>query len=221
MFDLHEYTMTNKKTTYFLILFFVLLSMAFFAIVIPVIKKNEAKKPVLPIVGNNQNHHIDSFSFTDQDGKTITNKDIAGKVCVVEYFFATCKGMCPKMNHNMAAVYEKYKGDDRVILMSHTVDPERDSAEALKNYASQFNADASHWLFLTGDKKKLYEMARYSYLINADQDTTGVTIDKDFIHDKHFVLVDKKGRIRGFYDGLQTGDVQRLIGDIALLLKEE
>jgi len=121
----------------------------------------------------------------------------------------------------MKLIYDKYKSNDKVLILSHTVDPEKDSAAALKLYASQFSADSKHWLFLTGDKKQLYEMARYSYLINAEQDTTGLSPDKDFIHDKHFVLVDTKGRIRGFYDGLDQVSVNKLITDIAILLIEK
>ena len=120
----------------------------------------------------------------------------------------------------MRLVYNKYMGDGRVLILSHTVDPERDSVSTLKKYSQRFNADAKQWMFLTGDKKQLYDMARYSYLINSEQDTAGISIDKDFIHDKHFVLVDGMGRIRGFYDGLETGEVNKLIGDIGILIKE-
>jgi protein SCO1 len=214
-------TMKDKRTGAFLLIFFLLLCLCFFVVVVPMIRNREAKKPVLPILGTNLNHHVQPFSLLNQDGQVVTEKDMAGKVCVVEFFFATCKGMCPKMNSNMALVYEKYRNNDRVLIMSHTVDPQKDSVAALKNYAGQFGAQTSHWMFLTGDKKKLYELARYSYLINADQDTAGVSIDKDFIHDKHFVLVDGMGRLRGFYDGLQAGDVARMTGDIGLLLDEK
>lgn len=213
--------MKDKKITSILIAFFILLAAAFFVVVIPMIKGREAKKPALPVLGTNFNHHVQPFSFTTQDGTVFTEKNIAGKICVIEYFFATCKGMCPKMNSNMEKVYTAFRNNDRVLILSHTVDPEKDSAAALKAYASRYQADPAHWVFLTGDKKKLYEMARYSYLINADQDTAGVSIDKDFIHDKHFVLVDGRGRLRGFYDGLEAGDVARLIGDIKILLDEK
>ena len=212
--------MKNNKIIFFLVFFFIALSIGFFVFVIPMINNNEGKKPKLPIVGNNQNHHVQPFSFTNQDGKTITESYISGKICVIEYFFATCKGICPKMNENMLLVYNKFKNNDHVLLLSHTVDPERDSVQALKKYSLRFNANANQWMFLTGDKKQLYEMARYSYLINAEQDTTGIAIEKDFIHDKHFVLVDGLGRIRGFYDGLEQGEINRLIGDIETLLKE-
>ena len=213
--------MQNKKTGVVLIAFFILLCLGFFVVVIPMIQNNEAKKPALPILGTNMNHHVQPFSFVNQEGKIITEKDIAGKVCVVEYFFASCKGMCPKMNSNMQKVYQKYSSSNRVLILSHTVDPEKDSASALHDYASRYNADPNHWMFLTGDKRKLYEMARYSYLINAEQDTAGVSIDKDFIHDSHFVLVDGLGRLRGFYDGMDAGSVGKLIADIQILLDEK
>jgi len=91
----------------------------------------------------------------------------------------------------------------------------------LKAYSLRFDANPAQWMFLTGDKKQLYDMARYSYLISADDDTAGISIDKDFIHDKHYVLIDRHGRVRGFYDGLEPGEVQKMIGDITELLKED
>jgi len=213
--------MKNKKITIFLISFFMLLGVAFIGFIYPKIKDQQKKQPVLPIVGNDLNHHISPFSFVNQDGKTITNEDVNGKICIVEYFFATCKGMCPKMNENMVKVYKAFQGNKNVLILSHTVDPIKDTVKALKEYSLRFDADASQWMFLTGDKKQLYDMARYSYLISAEDDTAGVSIDKDFIHDKHYALVDGYGRVRGFYDGLSAGDVARLIGDINALLKEK
>ncbi len=210
--------MNNKKTTIFLISFFMLLGIIFLGYTYKVTKGQ--KKLALPIVGNEQNHHISPFSFVNQDGKTITNEDVKGKICVVEFFFATCKGMCPKMNENMVIVSKAFRGNNNVIILSHTVDPIKDTVKALKEYSLRFDADPTQWMFLTGDKKKLYDMARYSYLISAEDDTAGVSIDKDFIHDKHYALVDGYGRVRGFYDGLNPGDVARMIGDINALLKE-
>ncbi len=181
---------------------------------------SKLKKDVLPVIGEEQAHHVASFSFVNQDGKTITNDDVKGKICVVEYFFTTCKGICPKMNENMQQVYKAYLGNDRVVILSHTVDPIRDSVKAMKEYSLRFGADAKKWMFLTGDKKQLYDMARYSYLISAQDDTVGVSVDQDFIHDKQYSLVDGYGRIRGFYDGLDQKSIDKLISDINLLLKE-
>ena len=183
-------------------------------------KVTREQPKTLPTYGN-PGHKVRPFSFTNQEGQTITDKDVAGKVRVVEYFFTTCKGICPKMNENMAKVYERYRYNDEVLIMSHTVDPENDTVQAMKAYSEKFHADPKHWMFLTGDKKELYDIARYSYLINADDDTTGISIDKDFIHDNHYTLVDREGAIRGFYDGLKDAEVKQLITDIKLLLDEK
>ena len=207
-----------NKTGIFLLCFFMLLGISFLGYFYKV--NNEHKAPTLPIIGNEQNHHIAPFSFVNQEGKTITNADVKGKICVVEYFFATCKGMCPKMNENMEKVYKAFLGNKNVLILSHTVDPLKDTVQALKAYSLRFDADPNQWMFLTGDKKQLYDMARYSYLISAEDDTAGVSIDKDFIHDKHYTLVDGYGRVRGFYDGTDKGDVGKLISDINALLKE-
>lgn len=212
--------MKNNKTTAFLVSFFILLGVAFLAYYYYE-SKTAPKKSDLPIIGNDQNHHISPFSFTNQDGKTITNADIEGKIVVVEYFFATCKGICPKMNENMAKVYSKFKGSKDILFLSHTVDPIKDTVEALKAYSLRFDADPAQWMFLTGDKKQLYDMARYSYLISAEDDTAGISIDKDFIHDKHYILVDHLGRVRGFYDGLSDADIEKIEKDIRTLVEEK
>jgi protein SCO1/2 len=208
----------NKKAIFF-ICFFMLLGVAFLGYYYKV--SHEQKKLVLPIIGDDQNHRIAPFSFVNQEGKAVTQEDVKGKIYVAEYFFATCKGICPKMNENMEKVYTAFRGNKDVLLLSHTVDPVKDTVQALKAYSLRFDADPKQWHFLTGDKKQLYDMARYSYLISALDDTAGVGIDQDFIHDKHVALVDRFGRVRGLYDMLDAGDVNRLIGDISALLKED
>ena len=211
--------MNNKKTGIFLVSFFMLLGIAFLGYYYKT--TNMAKRKVLPIVLEERNHHVAPFSFVNQDGKTITEKDVAGKIYVVSYFYATCKGICPKMNENMSKVYTAFRGNKDVMILSHTVDPIKDTVAALKAYSLRFDADPTQWMFLTGDKKKLYDMARYSYLISAEDDTAGVTIANDFIHDKHYSLVDRYGRIRGFYDGLSQDDINKLIKDINALIAEK
>jgi protein SCO1/2 len=213
--------MKNKKVAIFLTSFFLVLGVVFIWAVYPDIKKNQESRLRLPIIDEDRNHHVGTFSFTSQDGKTITNDDVRGKIYVAEYFFATCKGICPRMNENMEKVYQAFKGDKRVMILSHTVDPKKDTPQALKTYSLRFDADPEQWLFLTGDKKQLYNMARYSYLISAQDDTAGVSIDQDFIHDKHVSLVDGFGRVRGFYDALDPTQVSKLMGDITELLKEK
>jgi protein SCO1 len=212
--------MKNNKITIFLVSFFILLGIAFLSYYY---KVNSAQNKIspLPIIGNDQNHHISPFSFTNQDGKTITNEDIKNKIVIVEYFFTTCKGICPKMNENLHKVYEKFKGHKDVMILSHTVDPVKDTVGALKAYALRHEANSSQWMFLTGDKKQLYDMARYSYLISAEDDTAGISIDQDFIHDKHYILVDHYGRVRGFYDGLNENDIAKIIDDIRTLIEEK
>lgn len=213
--------MKANKTTIFLTSFFMLLAIAFIGYVYPKIKENQDKQPQLPVIGNEQNHHVSPFSFVNQDGKTVSNVDIKGKIVVVEYFFTTCKTICPKMNENMEHVYKAFRGNKNVMILSHSVDPEKDTVQALKAYSLRFDADPSQWMFLTGDKKQLYDMARYSYLISAEDDTAGLSIEDDFIHDDNFVLVDGYGRVRGFYEGTAPAAINKLIGDINLLLKEK
>jgi protein SCO1 len=211
--------MSKSKNTIFLVSFFILLGVAFLGYYYKVHSEMNKISP-LPVIGNDQNHHISPFSFTNQEGKTITNDDIKGKIVVVEYFFATCKGICPKMNENLSTLYKQFKGNKDVMFLSHTVDPVKDTVEALKAYSLRFDADPAQWMFLTGDKKELYDMARFSYLISADDDTAGISVDQDFIHDKHYILVDHLGRIRGFYDGLNPDDITKIAGDIKTLIAE-
>lgn len=209
--------MSNRTITIVLITFFILLAAGFMGYYY---KTTRTLPKTLPVFGN-PGHKVDTFTFFNQDGQLVTNKDVANKVYVVEYFFATCKGMCPKMNENMAKVYQAYRGNPDVLILSHTVDPLRDSVAALKLHSRQFGADAKQWMFLTGSKQRLYDMARNSYIISATDDVAGVTIDKDFIHDSRFMLVDRTGHLRGEYDGLKPLEVDTLISDIHLLLEEK
>jgi protein SCO1/2 len=209
--------MKNKKTVIFLVGFFIVLSAAFMTYFYSVTRVKVKSLPYYGEVG----HKVRPFSFIDQAGDSVTNKTTDGKVYVVEYFFATCKSICPKMNENLNTVYQQFKGNANVLFLSHTVDPEEDSVAALKSYSLQFEADPQQWHFLTGDKKQLYDQARYSYLISAQDDTTGINIKDDFIHDNHFVLVDRHGHIRGMYDGLLITEMSRMASDIKILLQSK
>lgn len=163
-------------------------------------------------------HTIPAFSFTNQDGKTVTEKDFDGSVYVTDFFFTTCHSICPIMSTQMERIAEKFKGNNEVKILSHTVDPEIDTVAQLKDYATKHNADSKQWMFVTGDKKALYEIARKGYLLNADEGNGG---PDDFIHTQNFALIDKDKRIRGFYDGTDSAEVNQLIKDIDLLLAEE
>ena len=185
------------------------------------------KKPELTIIGQ-PGQHVRPFAFLNQEGDTITEKNIKDKVVVVEYFFTTCKGICPKMNENMSKVYQAFRSDNNMVILSHTVDPERDSVSVMKAYSLRFDADPKHWMFLTGSKKALYDQAYYSYMMTA-VDERNTNIDEDFIHTQKFVLVDKKGRLRmrlnkageaKAYDGTDEKSVAQLIDDVKLLENE-
>lgn len=168
----------------------------------------------------NPGHKVDTFAFINQDGKVFTNQDMDGKIYVVEYFFTTCKGICPKLNEHMSKVYAQFRGQHDIAFLSHTVNPQTDTAAQLKRYAQSYDADPEQWNFLTGDRRKLYDMAINSYLVAAVDDTTKKDVLPDFIHTKYFVLVDKEKHVRGLYDGTDVGSVQQLIGDIKILRKE-
>lgn len=209
--------MRSKKIAIFLVAFFIILSAVFMTYYYNVMREQPKRLPVLGA----GDHRVRQFAFTDQEGKTVTNEDVAGKIYVVEYFFTTCKGICPKMNENMTLVYKAFRGNDDIKILSHTVDPKKDTVAAMKAYSLQYDADPKQWIFLTGDKKELYDMARYSYLVTAVDDTAQVDIQSDFIHTDRFVLVDRTGRIRGQYEGTDKASVNQLIGDIKELLKEQ
>lgn len=162
-------------------------------------------------------HTIQDFSFTNQDGQTVTQKNLDGSVYVTDFFFTTCHSICPIMSSQMERIYTKFKNNPEVKFLSHTVDPEIDTVEQLKAYAIKHNADAKQWMFVTGDKKELYAIARTGYLLNAEEGDGG---PDDFIHTQNFALIDKDKRIRGFYDGTDSLEMNQLMKDIDLLLAE-
>ncbi|MFZ9386342.1 MAG: SCO family protein [Chitinophagaceae bacterium] len=160
------------------------------------------------------------FSFTSQDGQTFTDRDVSGKVYVAEYFFTTCKGICPKMNNNMRKVYEALKGENDFLILSHTCDPETDSVPVMKKYADSMTVDTRKWIFLTGRKDSLYNMARVSYTID-DPANNLKSLEDDFLHTQFWALVDKNGDVRKIYDGLRESEVSMLIRDARKLLAEK
>jgi len=162
-------------------------------------------------------HTIMDFSLTDQTGGTFTLADVGDRIIVSDFFFTTCPTICPKMTVEMARVQEVFKNEPRLLLLSHSVTPEIDSVEVLAAYADLHGADPARWRFLTGPRKQIYALARRSYFAAMDEGDGG---PDDFVHTENFVLVDPQRRLRGFYDGTSTQDVDRLIGDIRKLLKE-
>ena len=163
---------------------------------------------------------VQPFTFTTENGQRFTNQDMQGKVCVVNYFFTTCKGICPRMNGNMKRIYEEFKDKSDFIIVSHTSDPETDSAATLLRYARKMQVDTSKWVFLTGRKDSLYQQARNSYLLD-DPKNSVKNINDQFLHTQFFALVDRNGNVRGqIYDGLKEKDLKQLESDINTLLKE-
>ena len=162
-------------------------------------------------------HTIADFSLTNQNGETITQNTYKNKIYVADFFFTTCQTICPIMTGHMAEIQEKLKNDDEVMLLSHTVTPEIDSVVQLKKYALEKGVNDAKWNLVTGDKKQIYDLARKSYLAAKD-----VTFsENDLVHTENFVLVDKKKRIRGFYDGTDKESIEKLLNDIKILEKED
>ena len=156
-------------------------------------------------------HTIADFSFTNQNGKTITQKDYEGKIYVADFFFTTCKSICPKMTTNLVDVQKAFLNNPKVKLLSFSVMPDFDSVSVLKEYAKINGVIDSKWNLVTGDKKAIYAMARKSYLAVKQGKPEELY---DMVHTENFVLVDSKKRIRGFYDGTKKEEIQRLIEDI-------
>ena len=181
----------------------------------------------LPYLGNKEisengkdtiYHTIPAFKFVNQDGDTITDKKFEGKIYVADYFFTTCKTICPKMTTELLRVQEKFAYTKGMVrILSHTVDPEHDSVPVLKAYSKLVHADTAIWDFVTGDKKHLYDIARRGYLLNAMEGDGG---PDDFIHSEFLVLIDKEKRIRGVYDGTNIKEVNNLLDDIKVLIAE-
>ncbi len=192
--------------------FFLALVLAFY---FWLFRGNDFWKVKLPVTS-----HVQPFRFTTQDGLPFTEKDMQGKVSVVEYFFTTCKGICPKMNTNMQTVYEAFKDEPDFMIVAHTCDPERDSAARLKFYADSLGINTKKWVLLTGRKDSLYQSARNSYLLD-DPKNNLQKIEDQFMHTQFFALVDRKGQVRSqVYDGLKQAEMDKLKKDISSLLKE-
>ncbi|KJD36398.1 photosynthetic protein synthase II [Tamlana sedimentorum] len=163
-------------------------------------------------------HKIANFSLVNQNGKTITQDDYKDKIYVADFFFTTCQTICPIMTKNMADIQKEIKDDDEVMLLSHSVTPEIDTVAQLKRYAKEKGVIDSKWNLVTGDKKQIYELARKSYLAVKDFGDGGPF---DMIHTENFMLIDKKRQIRGFYDGTNKDDIERLLNDIDILKEED
>jgi len=202
----------SKKLLIYLV-FFTLLLAAFYYFVFRGTDNWKVKMPTLS--------YVKPFHFTNQDGERVSDSNLMQKITVVEYFFTTCKGICPKLNTNMKEIYLEFKDQPDFQILSHTCNPETDSVPVLKRYADSLQVDTKKWIFVTGRKDSLYQMARGSYLLD-DPKNNVEKIEDQFIHTQFFALVDRNGKIRGkIYDGLKIIEVQQLKRDIAKLLKDK
>ena len=163
------------------------------------------------------NHSIADFSLTNQNAETITNQNYEGKIYVADFFFTRCQNICITMAYNMSELQNFYKDDDEIMFLSHSVTPVMDSVPVLKAYAMKKGVVDGKWHVTTGVKKHIYDLARKSYFAVLDE---GNGDENDFIHTEQFVLVDKERRIRGYYDGTEREDMEKLKTDITLLKEE-
>ena len=201
-----------KKRILGYILFFIVLTAAFLYFVF---RGTDNWKTKLPVIS-----YVKPFSFVNQDGVAVSERDLQGKVAVVEYFFTTCKVICPRMNGSLKKVYNEFKSEPDFMILAHTVEPETDSVARLKFYADSMKIDTKKWVLVTGRKDSLYNSARSSYLLD-DPKNNLEKIEDQFIHTQFFALVDKKGQVRGsVYDALKEDEMKKLSKDIKDLLKE-
>ena len=228
--------MKVSKKIWVYIIFFTALLAVFYAFVM---KNYDLQASPLPVI----NAAVPAFHFINQNGDSITQNNTDDKVYVANYFFTTCKGICPKMNANLRLVFDAYKNEKAFMIISHTCMPETDSVPLLKPYAQKMingklirttDGDYSvsnlpltdtnihtNWNFVTGKKSELYMLARAGYIIDNGHPDSTQNISDQFIHSQLFALVDRYRRVRGIYDGLKADEVQKLIHDIKGLLKEK
>lgn len=184
--------------------------------ILPVYQPNMVDKSLVDstLYYKKKYHTIADFALVNQNGDTITQDNYKGKIYVADFFFTTCPTICPIMTKNMGEIQAAILDDPNIMLLSHSVTPVIDSVPQLKKYALEKGVVDSKWNLVTGDKKQIYELARKSYLAVK---TDGDGGPYDMIHTENFILVDKEKRIRGFYDGTNREEINKLLGDIKIL----
>ena len=169
------------------------------------------------IAGDTIYHQIASFNLTNQIGQVVNQNTTKNKIYIANFFFATCQSICPMMSNQLQEVQKAFLADDSVLILSHSVNPLHDTVAVLSNYGDTYGAKTNKWHLLTGNKKQIYDLAKTSYLVNAFEDDGS---PEGFLHSELFLLIDKKARIRGMYDGTNTSEVKKLIEDVKLLKQE-
>lgn len=159
---------------------------------------------------------LPQFEFTNQDGKTVTQEDFLGKVFIADFFFVSCPTICPVMSKNISKIYERYEGDTRFKILSHSIDT-TDSIPVLKAYAKGLGVSAPTWHFVTGARQDIYDIGYDFYMATIKEDSTEGS--GGYLHSGDLILIDRKGRIRGIYDGTSDAETGMLISDLRILLK--
>lgn len=187
------------------------------------------EKKTLPFLGEKQArivqgktdtlyHQIPPFRLLNQDSVWVTEKDMAGKIYVADFFFTSCPTICPKMKTQLLRIYERYAENDAVRILSHSIDPVFDTPNVLKQYANRLHISAPRWNLLTSDKKTIYALGQKQYMVAAQEDKNEAG---GFVHSGAFILVDKNRHVRGIYDGTKENEVSHLIEDMEILLTEK
>ncbi|MFN6943379.1 MAG: SCO family protein [Cytophagaceae bacterium] len=162
-------------------------------------------------------HTIPDFILPSHTGDSLSLNDVKGKVFIADFFFTRCPGICPQMTTELTRVQEAFRENAEISIVSFSVDPVYDNIEVLKNYAEEYGAIAGKWHFVTGEKEDVYNLAQKGFFVSAMEDEGHI---EEFIHSEKLILVDKEGRIRGYYNGTEREDVDRLITEINILLYE-
>jgi len=208
-------TVMSWKTKYWRVTLILLVPVVAI-IIVGIIISNPIEQTGLPVHGP-KDHTLPSFALTNQNGTISGSNELKGKIYVADFFFTHCFSICPKMTTELKRVQDQFAGNDRLKLISISVDPKRDSAARLKIYMKRYEADPAMWTMYTGDKKEIYQLARKGFFITAVEGDGG---PQDFIHSEKLVLVDTKRRIRGYYDGTKREEVDSLMAHIKVLLTE-
>lgn len=186
---------------------------------LPILGQKEAVTKTVngQTVTDSVDHSIPDFRFVSQYGDTVSAQTLDGKIYVADFFFTTCPTICPKMKTQLKRVYDRFKGNSGVMILSHSIDPTHDSVAVLREFAQNLGVEGRQWLFVTGDKEKIYDIGQNSYMVSAADDASA---PGGVVHSGAFILVDTQKHIRGIYDGTTVEGVDKLMADIDKLLAE-
>jgi len=186
---------------------------------LPILGQKEAVTKTVngKTITDSVDHAIPDFRFVSQYGDTVSAKTLNGKIYVADFFFTTCPTICPKMKTQLKRVYDRFKGNSRVMLLSHTIDPTHDSVAVLREFAQNLGVEGRQWLFVTGNKEAIYDIGQNSYMVSAAEDASA---PGGVVHSGAFILVDTQKHIRGIYDGTTIEGVDKMMADMDKLLAE-